>query len=138
MAVVPATVHRHNVSSEYKTLYEDFTKEASTAPFIDVESVDFFYNEAGLDPNDSTYFTLLAKENNGQFLPTYIISCEYDPLRVDAHLLKKALQDAGVKVKHDEFGGLPHYFWMFPQLPETASFGQTLLAGIEWVKGQVQ
>ena len=100
--------------------------------------MDFFYNEAGRDPNDSTYFALLAKENHTQIPPTYIISCEYDPPRAGAHLRKKALQDAGVKVKHAKFGGLPHHFWIFPQLPETASFEQALLTGIEWVKGQVQ
>ena len=138
VAIVPATVNRQNVPHEYKALYDDYSKEAATAPFIDIESVDFFYAEAGLDPKDSTYFALLAKENHHLFPPTYIISCEYDPLRADAHLFKKALQDAGVKLKHDEFEGLPHYFLMFPQLPETPPFCPTLLAGIDWVKGQVR
>jgi versiconal hemiacetal acetate esterase len=88
--------------------------------------VDVFYDEAGLSLEDSTYFVLLANGNHSLLPATHIISCEYDPTGADAHVLKNALQDAGVKVKHDEFEGLPHYLWMFPQSPETASLSQTL------------
>jgi versiconal hemiacetal acetate esterase len=137
IALVPVTTHRGNVPSEYKALHDEhYYKEAATAPIIDEESVNMCYAQAGLDMDDSDYFVLLAKEDHASFPPTYILSCECDPLRADSYALKKALEDAGVKVKHDDIPSMPHYYWIFPQLEESKTFGSKLLAGIEWVESQ--
>jgi versiconal hemiacetal acetate esterase len=136
VALCPATVHPKHVPSEYKSLYDQYYPEtATTAPVIDAESVrSGFDNYSGVDPEDSSHYALLAKEDHASFPPTYILSCEFDPLRADSYTLKEALADAGVKVKHDEFLGLPHFFWIFPMLLETQNSGPKVLAGIEWLK----
>jgi versiconal hemiacetal acetate esterase len=67
-----------------------------------------FYEYTGVSPTDSSYFTLLDKENLKNFPPTYIATCEFDPLRDDGKLLGKTLKAAGVSVKEDYWEGLPH------------------------------
>jgi len=137
IALVPVTTHRDNVPSKYRALHDEhYYKDAAFAPIIDEESVNMCFVQAGLDMNDRDYFVLLAEEDHASFPPTYIMSCECDPLRADSFAIKKAFEDAGVKVKHDDIPSMPHYFWIFPQLEESQTFGAKVLAGLEWVKAQ--
>ena len=110
---------------------------AKDAPVIDGESMDIFFDALKADPKDSDAFVALAEDNHAKFPPTYITSCEFDPLRDDAFVIEKALKDAGVPTKHDHYPGFPHYFWIMPPVPEGQEYVGKLLGGIEWVKSQM-
>jgi versiconal hemiacetal acetate esterase len=51
------------------------------ALIIDKGSTKVFYGAAGLDPKDPNTFVALNKQNHKNFPPTYIVTCEEDPLR---------------------------------------------------------
>ena len=67
----------------------------------------------------------------------YVTNCEYDPLRDDTTILLEALAEKGVKTKHDYYEGFPHYFWIFPPVPEAQEYVGNLIGGIEWLKSQM-
>lgn len=118
VAMVPLTCHWDNVPSKYASMYKSYEENAKDAPVIDKESMEIFYKHAGADPKDSSCFTILATDKHAEFPPTYITSCEFDPLRDDSTILEAALKEAGVPTKHDYYPGFPHYFWIFPPVPE--------------------
>ena len=104
--------------SKYKSDYKAIEENADGAPVIDKESMDIFYKAAKIDPKDASCFTILATDKHAEFPPTYFASCEFDPLRDDSTVMEKALKEAGVETRHDYWPGFPHYFWIFPPVPE--------------------
>ena len=106
--MVPLTLHPDNVPEQYKADYKSYTENAENVPVIDKTSMLQFYEYTGVDPKDSSYFTALDTENLKNFPPTYICTCEFDPLRDDGQVMAKALKDNGVPVKTDFYPGLPH------------------------------
>ena len=118
VAMVPITAHYDSIPSKYADKYKAYQDNAKDAPVIDKESMDIFYEHAGVDPKDPSCFTLLATDKHAEFPPTYFTSCEFDPLRDDTTVMKQALDEAGVETKHDYYPGFPHYFWIFPPVPE--------------------
>ena len=60
-----------------------------------------------------------------------------DPLRDDAFVMEHALKGAHVPTKHDYYKGLPHYFWAFATLPETQTYIENLVKGIDWLIEQM-
>ena len=76
-------------------------------------------------------------ENLKSFPPTYLTSCEFDPLRDDSKVIESALKEVGVPTKHDYYAGMPHYFWIFPSVPESQQYICNLLAGIGWLQSQM-
>lgn len=98
-ALVPATTHWNNIPSSYKSMHKSFKENARYVPVNDKESLEIFYREVGLDPRDSSCFTILAEDQHKNFPPTYFVSCEYDPLRDDAFVMEEALNEAGVRTK---------------------------------------
>ena len=46
-------------------------------------------------------------------------------------MFEAVLQDAGVRVKRDNFAGFAHYFWSFPLPKANAKLWQTLADGIK-------
>ena len=137
VALVPLTVHYDHVPAKYKSMYKAFTENATDVPILDKNSVDIFYRELGVDPKDPEVFILLAEDIHKDFPPTYLVSCEYDPLRDDAYAMEMALMEAKVPTKHDHYKGLPHVFWTIPSLPEGKQFVGNLLAGIGWLQSQM-
>lgn len=138
VAQVPVTLHYDNVPEKFQSMYTSYTENATDVPIIDKSSMEIFYRETGADPKDEDAFVALAEKNHRNFPRTYLTSCEYDPLRDDAYVMEKALKDAGVETKLDYYEGMPHYFWMFPQLPEGQEYVQNLIKGIEWIKETMQ
>lgn len=137
VAMVPATVPSDNVPEKYKSTCKAYTENAKDVPIIDMESMKMFFHHLGADKHDSTLFTILATDNHKNFPPTYFTSCEFDPLRDDAYAMEAALKEAGVPTKHDNYKGLPHYFWIFPSLPESQQYVGNLLGGIGWVQSKM-
>lgn len=136
-ANVPTTVHFDNVPEKYKSIYKAYDDNAKDVPVIDKESMEIFYKHAGADPEDKSLWPLLATDKHAEFPPTYLTSCEFDPLRDDAKVMEEALKEAGVPVKHDYYPGFPHYFWIFPPVPEGQQFVANYIGGIEWLKSQM-
>lgn len=108
VAIVPLTLHPDNVPAEYASDYKSYTENATNVPIIDRESMNQFYEYTGVSPTDSSYFTLLDTSNLKNYPPTYITTCEFDPLRDDGKLMAKALKSNGVAVKEDYWEGFPH------------------------------
>lgn len=136
-ALVPCTLHYDHVPEEYKSIHKSYEENKEGVPIIDKESMRIFYTEAGVDPKDSDIFTALATDNHKNYPPTYIASCEFDPLRDDAYVIDAALKKAGVPTKHDHYKGLPHYFWIFPSVPEGQQFVGNLIGGVKWLISQM-
>jgi versiconal hemiacetal acetate esterase len=134
--MVPVTVHPDNVPERLKSVYKSYTENAKDAPVIDAESMHIFYREAAVDPKDSSAFVALS-DNLKSFPPTYLTNCEFDPLRDDTTVIKTLLDEAGVPTKHDYYPSLPHYFWIFPSVPESQQYIGNLLAGIGWLQSQM-
>ncbi|VUC23951.1 unnamed protein product [Clonostachys rosea] len=130
-ALCPLVVHPSNVPTEYKTLYTSFEEHKEGVPIIDKECLLEMYNCAGLQPNDKNYYPVLDPESLKRFPPTYIVTCENDPLRDDGKLLSSALTASGVAVDTKHFDGLPHCFWIIPSLPESELFLQAFIQRVK-------
>ncbi|KAK5129326.1 hypothetical protein LTR08_003584 [Meristemomyces frigidus] len=135
-AMVPVTCHYDNVPEKYKSMYKAHTDNAKGTPIIDGEAVKFMCGHIAADPKDSSLFTILS-DNHKDFPPTYFTSCEYDPLRDDAYMMEAALKEAGVQTKLDYYEGFPHYFWIFPSVPESQVYMDNMFAGIMWLHSQM-
>lgn len=138
-AIVPLTLHYDHVPEKYKSMYTAYNDDENgvEAPVINKESMKIFYDEGGARPDDSDIFVALAEDNHKNYPPVYFAVCERDPLRDDGLVMEKALKDAGVPTKLDFYKDLPHYFWIFPQLPEGQSFVGNLIGGVKWLIGQM-
>lgn len=84
------------------------------------------------DSTDPVQFPALSK-NLASFPPTYIATCEFDPLRDDGKVMELALMKAGVRVLSDHYEGYPHYFWIFACLSDSERFVRNVIAGIHFV-----
>jgi versiconal hemiacetal acetate esterase len=135
--MVPCTTHWDNVPSKYADKYKSYEENKEGSAVIDKKSMEIFYEHVGADPKDPGTFTILATDKHSEFPPVYMTSCEFDPLRDDATIMELALKEAGVPVKHDYYQSFPHYFWIFPPVPEGQEYVGKLIAGIEWLKGQM-
>lgn len=131
-AMVPMTVHPENVPGKYQDQYKSYTENAEGVPVIDKAVMYTFINELAADPQDKSAWTLLDTDNHKNFPPVYLTSCEFDPLRDDAKVFEAALKEAGVPTQHMYYPGFPHYFWIFPGIPEVQGYIGQLLGGINW------
>lgn len=135
-AMVPCTVNPDNVPEKYKSSYKAMQENEKGVPIIDKNSMDIFYEHLGGAKDDPSLYVLLDESNHKNFPPVYFTSCEFDPLRDDAYVMEAALKEAGVATKHDHYKGLPHYFWIFPGIPEAGTYMQQLIGGIGWLHSQ--
>ncbi len=136
-AIVPVALHYDNVPDEYKDMHKSYDENKEGVPIIDKNSMEIFYEHAAVDPKDPDTFTALATDNHKNFPPVYFASCEKDPLRDDAYVMEAALKKAGVPTKHDHYKGMPHYFWIFPSVPEGQQFVGNLIGGVKWLVSQM-
>ncbi|CAH0023118.1 unnamed protein product [Clonostachys rhizophaga] len=136
VALCPVTIHPEAVfrPPEHRSLEEN----ATGIPLVDKAALVTFSNAAGLHPTDLDYFTLLDRDSHKLFPPTYIATCEFDPLRDDGIVLEEYLRLAGVPIKRDHYDNMPHVFFNVPTLPETFGiFMENTIRGIEWVISQL-
>ncbi|KIM92602.1 hypothetical protein OIDMADRAFT_139372, partial [Oidiodendron maius Zn] len=130
-ALVPFTVHPDAVPTKYKANYKSYSESIDT-PIINKRSMEIFQEAYGANPHDEC-FSVLLNSRMKEFPPTYLVSCGKDPLRDDAYLLKYELDSHGVRNKLDYYDGLPHYFWIFPQLSQTSQFLENLINGFRFI-----
>ncbi|KAH7073059.1 Alpha/Beta hydrolase protein [Paraphoma chrysanthemicola] len=138
VSLVPLAIHYENVPKDYQSEYIAHTQNATGVPFIDAASVKDCVTFLGLDPNDKEYLVGNDPESHKLFPPTYIATCEFDPLRDDGKIIAEMLQKAGVPVNYKNYDGLPHAFWFLPMLPETKGFIKDTAEALEWVIGQMK
>ncbi|KAK5263030.1 hypothetical protein LTR96_011529 [Exophiala xenobiotica] len=113
------------------------TQNRDNVPVIDKSSMDEFYATVAVQPTDASYFVGLDEDNQKSFPPTYVVTCEFDPLRDDGAVFVASVRSGGREVKHNHYSGLPHCFWLFPTLPETKAFLEDLYGGIKWVRDSI-
>ncbi|KEQ57763.1 uncharacterized protein M437DRAFT_70565 [Aureobasidium melanogenum CBS 110374] len=137
VALVPAAFHLSSIPKEYEQEYTAYEENATNVPIFDAKSIEQIVEHSGIKADDADYLVGLDQESHKLFPPTYIVTCEFDPLRDDGIVLAKCLKSAGVPVKYDHYDGLPHVFWVNPILPETKVFMKNLLEGVDWVIRQM-
>lgn len=133
VALVPVTLHPENVPTKWAHRYLSYVENGDDVPVIDRYAIDGLFATAALEGAGENFFVGLDESNHRLFPPTYVVTCEVDPLRDDGAILAESLRSNGVRVKHDHYEGLPHMFWMFPSLPETSEFMGKLLVGVNHV-----
>lgn len=133
----PYTLHQDNIPQAYKSTYTSHEENGENVPVIDATTMRQFFELAGLSPEDRDYFPALDQGHHKHFPPTYIVTCEFDPLRDDGLVMAQSLKAAGVPVKADHYDGLPHCFWLFSSLPETEVFMKNAVDGVKWVINQM-
>lgn len=136
-AVVPATLHFDHVPEEHKAMYKAYTDNEKDVPIIDKNSMQIFYDNLGAQADDPNTFVALDTDNHKNYPPVYMVACEKDPLRDDAYVMEACLKKAGVPTKLDYYAGLPHYFWIFPTLPEGKEYVGNLIGGVKWLISQM-
>ncbi|KAH8802573.1 lipase/esterase-like protein [Xylogone sp. PMI_703] len=132
VSLVPVTLHPHHVPEEYKSGYTSYEANASGVPVITKSTMLTYFDAVNADPKDARVFAALSP-NLKHFPPTYISTCEFDPLRDDGVIMEYALQKAGVKTSSDFYPGFPHIFWIFPNIPSAHVFIQNVINGIRFV-----
>ena len=129
----PYTLHPDNVSESYKATYTSYTENKENVPIIEAATMHRFLEYAALEPSDDDYFVALNQHDHKSFPPTYIATCEKDPLRDDGRVMVESLKASGVPVRTDHYAGLPHCFWVFPSLPESQVFLENAVDAVKWV-----
>ncbi|KAF2832180.1 carboxylesterase [Ophiobolus disseminans] len=137
VALVPQAYHPQNVPEKYKSDFLAYHENATNIPMIDKISVDAALEMASVDTNNVDYLVGMDPGSHKLFPPTYIATCEFDPLRDDGKILARALQEAGVSVRSAHYDGLPHCFWFLPMLHETAVFMNHTIDGLKWIISQM-
>ncbi|KIA76019.1 lipase [Aspergillus ustus] len=100
------------------------------APMLTTEVAHWFWDlycpDGGADSNASP---LLATSHKG-LPPALIQVAGLDPVRDDGLAYSDALKAAGVPVKTKVYPGLPHAFYLFPDLRETPTYFNTI---VDWI-----
>lgn len=137
VALAPITLHPDHVPTKFQGEYSSYRQNRDNVPVIDKSSMDEFYATVAVQPTDASYFVGLDEDNQKSFPPTYVVTCEFDPLRDDGAVFVASVRSGGREVKHNHYSGLPHCFWLFPTLPETKAFLEDLYGGIKWVRDSI-
>ncbi|KAF5247228.1 hypothetical protein FANTH_6485 [Fusarium anthophilum] len=128
------TVHEANVPKHLQNLMKSMKENATDVPIIDGQTAKMINASTGLDKHvDDEWLFPLLSSHLARFPRTYLVACGADPLRDDNVAMEHELRSKGVNVKLDTYGGLPHVFWMFPNLSATKAFIGNLLAGIKFI-----
>jgi versiconal hemiacetal acetate esterase len=153
VALVPPTLSPENVPADVKDKYNSF--EVEGYPLIDAKLMRTIAAAIEVKPDDSRLWTALSGHLD-KWPKTYIVVCGCDPLHDEGVIMEGRLREAGyvdhdsgigvgvgiiwltswcdrVKTKLDDYPGLPHYFWIFPQLETARVFMENLLKGIHFV-----
>ncbi|KAL5592805.1 hypothetical protein FOBRF1_013113 [Fusarium oxysporum] len=137
VALSPYTLHPRFVPEAYRLSHKSYRENTDNVPMIDVASLHGLFDAANLEQNDRDYFIALDRASHQHLPPTYISTCEIDPPRDDGKIMVQSLRESGIPVKTDRYGGLPHCFWVFPNIPETETFFQNAISGTKWIFNQV-
>lgn len=59
--------------------------------------------------------------------------CGRDPLRDEGLAYADALEAAGVPIRVNVYSGVPHAFWIFPEIKKTQVAAEELQTGLQWL-----
>lgn len=131
VAIVPITAHPSSVPVEYKSQYTAYEGNGSGVPIIDASTMKTFFEATGCKYDDPRTFVTLS-QNLSQFHPTYISTCDKDPLRDDGKVLEAMLKKLDVKTRSDHYSGVPHCFSLFPNMRGEEVLANTV-SGAQWI-----
>ncbi|KAF2280133.1 alpha/beta-hydrolase [Westerdykella ornata] len=133
VALCPALLHPEFVPDEFAPLFKAY-EETVDAPLQNSESMMKFYNyNGGTAQRMNPYVFPALHPGLRRLPPVYQAVCEADPVRDDSTVLKHVLDKHGVSNKMDSYPGLPHYFWLWPQLKSSEKFHRNVAEGVKWV-----
>lgn len=132
MALQPITTHPDKPPAEYKDMYTSYEEMEDNPAMLSPACMRAFIESVDADPTDPRVFIALSK-NHAKYPPTYIATAGKDPLRDDGKIMADLLRKAGVRVKYDEYAGLPHYFWTLPGGSYVTRFMNNIIDETRWV-----
>ncbi|KAJ5296299.1 uncharacterized protein N7443_007192 [Penicillium atrosanguineum] len=137
VVLCPALLHPEFVPDEYKTLFKAYEENWTGSPLQDGESMMIFYgHNGGTNQRANPYAFPCIHPGIFRLPPVYQAICEADPVRDDSTVLKYQLDKFGVRNWFHTYPGMPHYFWLFPQLKSSETFHQNVVEGVKWVLSQ--
>ncbi|KAL2018284.1 hypothetical protein VTK56DRAFT_988 [Thermocarpiscus australiensis] len=139
VALAPITMHPEHVPAEFRPDYTAYEENAE-GPLINRAAMYVFNGLNGCDAHkdDSYVFPALhplLRAGGGELPPTYIATCGADPLRDDGTVIERALTRRGVRCRLRNYEGLPHFFWIYPELPTGDTFREDTVKGVRFVLG---
>ncbi|OQU97177.1 hypothetical protein CLAIMM_03152 [Cladophialophora immunda] len=138
---IPVTCHPQRFPKE-RFAYFSYTQNAAS-PIVDSGKMDWFWNQYLSSSTDGDLFSsptvspLLASDKATQGLPPTLIQVAgMDPLRDEGLAYAEALKANRVPVTVKVYSGLPHAFYIHPNLQETSEYFQTMVDWINQLLGE--
>ncbi|KAK4145923.1 Alpha/Beta hydrolase protein [Dichotomopilus funicola] len=125
VALAPITMHPEHVLAEFLPDYTAYEENAE-GPLINRAAMYVFNSLNGCDAR---------KDDVKGLPPTYISTCGADPLRDDGTVIERALTRQGVPCRLRNYEGLPHFFWIYPEIPTGDTFREDTVEGVRFVLG---
>ncbi|GAW25040.1 putative alpha beta hydrolase fold protein [Rosellinia necatrix] len=136
VALAPITMHPEYVPDEFKKDFVAYTENAE-GPLINRAAMYNFNAQNGCDQmKDDPYVFPALHAAKSKLPPMYISTCGADPLRDDGTVIYLALQKHGIKSTLKNYPGLPHFFWIFPEITEGDTFRADTVGGIRFILGE--
>ncbi|KAL2186602.1 alpha/beta-hydrolase [Thermothelomyces heterothallicus CBS 203.75] len=134
VALAPITMHPEHVPDEFRADYTAYEENAE-GPLINRAAMYVFNSINGCDErkDDPYVFPALHPLLGPELPPTYISTCGADPLRDDGTVIQRALSRHGVRCRLKNYEGLPHFFWIYPEIPTGDTFRADTVEGVRFV-----
>ncbi|KAI1275972.1 alpha/beta-hydrolase [Xylaria sp. FL0933] len=133
VALAPITMHPEYVPDEFKADFVAYTENAE-GPLISRAAMYNFNAQNGCDAlKDDPYVFPALHAGMAELPPVYISTCGADPLRDDGTVVYLKLKKLGVKTMLKNYDGLPHFFWIFPEIKSGDSFRDDSVNGVRYV-----
>ncbi|KAK7062796.1 hypothetical protein VNI00_000287 [Paramarasmius palmivorus] len=129
---IPCVIHPDAYPEEYKSSLLSM-EQNKDAPFLSKAAIDLILNNYHAPPTDPNMSPLLFQSHKA-LPPAFIQVCGLDPLRDEAFLYQKVLEEAGVEAKLEIYPGVPHIFDLFfPSLKQSKKFLEDFIQGLRWL-----
>lgn len=138
VALAPITMHPEQVPAEFRPDYTAYEENAE-GPLINRAAMYVFNSLNGCDARKDDVYVfpalhpLLRAGSSRELPPTYISTCGADPLRDDGTVIERALTRLGVPCRLRNYEGLPHFFWIYPEIPTGDTFREDTVEGVSFV-----
>ncbi|KAI1335925.1 alpha/beta-hydrolase [Xylariaceae sp. FL0016] len=134
VALAPITLHPEFVPAEFRASFVAYVENAVGAPLIDRAAMYVFNAHNGADKmKDDPYVFPALHARKAELPPVYLSTCGADPLRDDGTVIKLALDKYGVRNMLKNYEGLPHFFWIFPEIKTGDTFRADSVDGVRFV-----